>query len=509
MEVTRLYTAAQVKAAEKRSFGPAFGIGPDLSMAYAGKALADAVIERFSSDKKIAVVCGHGNNSGDGFCAAALLYGKGYSCDVFFDIEKYDLLTPESRRFFDICSNIKLVKPFPAALLGYDCVIDAVLGIGITGKPRHETAEYIRLINSARSFIIAADIPSGLPASGPVDHDLIVRADLTVAMGFVKLNMAVYPGKKYSGKIILGDAGFPRKITDDVEYEASIIDEHLIKQFNIIRHPDDTHKYRKGHVLVVGGEPGMEGAVLLCAKSAFASGAGLVSIACPESSRGIIAGKIPEVMTAGLPEKETASVVKVLSEYVQERKVSSIVCGTGLSKSPYAKKIFEAAVKAGKENNIPAVFDGGALYHLSHSKDIELGISVLTPHIGEGSVLLGEESSTVDQDINGAAQSIAKRYHAVCLLKGASSAVSFGSERMMLPGGASALACAGSGDILAGILGAFIIRKNLSPVQAASLASWIHHRAGVLADNDSGGTGQIAASDIITMIGRAFSEIIR
>jgi ADP-dependent NAD(P)H-hydrate dehydratase / NAD(P)H-hydrate epimerase len=508
MEVMRLYTASQVRTAEKRSFGPSFGIGADISMAYAGKALADEVMKRFSHDKKIAVVCGHGNNGGDGFCAAMLLYGKGYSCDLFFDVEKYDLLTVESRRFFDICSNVKLVKPFPAALLGYDCVIDAVLGIGITGKPRHETAEYIRLINSARSFIIAADIPSGLPASGPVDHDLIVRADLSVAMGFVKLNMAVYPGKIYAGEIIVGDAGFPDKITGEAEYESALIDEHLIKKFNLRKYADDTHKYKKGHVLVIGGETGMEGAVLLCAKSAFASGAGLVTIASPESSRSIIAGKIPEVMTLGIPEKETSSVVKVLSAFVKERKVSSIVCGPGLSKSAYAKKIFEAAAAVALENGIPAVFDGGALHHLALLKGIDLGTAVLTPHLGEGSVLLETESSIIVQDISGAAQSIAKRYNAVCLLKGASSAVSFGDEHMILSGGSSALACAGSGDVLAGILGAFLLRKNLRPVQSAALAAWIHYRSGILADEESGGIGQISASDIISMIKKSLSEIV-
>jgi NAD(P)H-hydrate epimerase len=507
MEITRLYTASQVKAAEKRSFGPSFGIGADISMAFAGKALADAVTERFAPDKKIAVVCGHGNNGGDGFCAAALLHGKGYRCDLFFDIEKYDLLTPESRRFFDICSNVKIVKPFPAALIGYDCVIDAVLGIGVTGKPRHESAEYIHMMNSARSFVISADIPSGLPASGPVDHDLIVKADVSVAMGFVKLNMAVYPGKKFAGQVMVGDAGFPVKITNEAEFESELIDISLIRSFNLKRYPDDTHKYRKGHVLVVGGEPGMEGAALLCAKSALESGAGLVTIACPESSRTIVAGRIPEVMTIGLPETGNASLAKVVSGYVKERKVSSIVCGTGMTQGTFAKKIFDAVAGVNAELEIPCVFDGGALHHLSKAKETALGSAVLTPHIGEGAALLGEESAAVDQDIPGSAMSISTRYGAVCLLKGASSAVCSGDERMVLPGGSSALACAGSGDILAGILGSMLLRKNMSRVKASAIASWIHGRAGESADESRGGTGHVAASAIIEKISSAIAEI--
>jgi ADP-dependent NAD(P)H-hydrate dehydratase / NAD(P)H-hydrate epimerase len=505
----KVFNAQQVRQVEKRSFSAEFGIGADIAMAFAGKALADAVAERFDAASKIACVCGHGNNGGDGFCAASLLYSRGYQCDLFFDIEKYDLLTRESRKFFDICSNIKNVKPFPAALNGYDCVIDAVLGIGISGKPRHETAEYIELINSSKAFIVSADIPSGLPAKGSVHDGSIVQANITVSMGLVKQNMVIYPGKKYTGGIIIADVGFPQEIIDSSEYSAETITGELCSRMGLVPYAEEIHKYNKGHLLIIGGDEGMEGAVIMTARAALETGAGLVTIAAPESSRKVIAGQVPEVMTVSIPDKEKKDIIEILTTLAEERKITAIVCGPGLAQSTSSKKIFEACIKVSAELNIRTVWDGGALFHLAESKSQMNTDSIITPHIGEASRLLNIESVEVNADIEGSAAELFKRFGVVSVVKGSSTAVRNEKDSRILPGGMSALATAGSGDVLSGILGAMLLKKHILPFDAATIAVWIHYKAGESADVSSGSTGHICATDIISHVKSALKELMK
>jgi ADP-dependent NAD(P)H-hydrate dehydratase / NAD(P)H-hydrate epimerase len=504
----KVFNAQQVRQIEKRSFSAEFGIGADIAMAFAGKAIADAVAERFTAAARIACVCGHGNNGGDGFCAASLLYARGYQCDLFFDIEKYDLLTRESRKFFDICSNIKNVKPFPAALAGYDCVIDAVLGIGISGKPRHETAEYIDLINSSKAFVVSADIPSGLPAKGPVHNGPIVNANVTVSMGLVKQNMVIYPGKKNTGEIITADVGFPREITESSEFSAETITDELCFGMGLVPFSEEIHKYSKGHLLVIGGDEGMEGAVIMTARAAIETGAGLVTIAAPEASRTVIAGQVPEVMTISLPDKENKEIIQILKALVSERKITAIVCGPGLGQSAHSKKIFESVVNVSAESNIRTVWDGGALFHCAESKCTLHNDSVITPHIGEASRLLNVESAEVNADIEGSAVELFKHFGVVSVVKGSSTAVRNDKDSRILPGGMSALATAGSGDVLSGIMGALLLKKDISLFDAATMAVWLHYRAGEQADTLSGSTGHICATDIISHVKRALKELM-
>jgi ADP-dependent NAD(P)H-hydrate dehydratase / NAD(P)H-hydrate epimerase len=505
----KVYNAQQVKQIEKRSFSAEFGVGADIAMAFAGKAIADAVAKRFNASSKIACVCGHGNNGGDGFCAAALLYARGYQCDLFFDVEKYDLLTRESKKFFDICSNIKNVKPFPAVLSGYDCVIDAVLGIGISGKPRHETAEYIDLINSSKAFVVSADIPSGLPAKGPVHNASIVNADVTVSMGLVKQNMVLYPGKKYTGKIIVADVGFPEEIIDSSEYSAETISGEMCSNMGLVPFSEEIHKYNKGHLLIIGGDEGMEGAVIMTARAALETGAGLVTIAAPESSRSVIAGQVPEVMTVSLPAKEKKDIILILTTLVIERKITAIVCGPGLAQGAHSKKIFEACIEVSAASNIRTVWDGGALFHLAEYKSQLHKDSIITPHIGEASRLLKIESADVNADIEGSAVELFKRFGVVSAVKGSSTSVRNEKDSRILPGGMSALATAGSGDVLSGIMGALLLKKYISLFDAATMAVWVHYKAGESADSHSGSTGNICATDIISHVKGALKELIK
>jgi ADP-dependent NAD(P)H-hydrate dehydratase / NAD(P)H-hydrate epimerase len=499
MALMKLYSSQQVRAIEKRTFGSDFGISPETAMSFAGKAVSDFIISKFTPEIKIAVVCGHGNNGGDGFCAAVFLSAKGYSCDLFFDLEKYDLLSKESRSYLDICTNIKIVRPVPQTLDGYSCVVDAVLGIGINGKPRHDTAELIKLINSSKAYIVSADIPSGLSAKGTVIDGTIVKADATITMGVHKLNCMIFPGKRFCGEIHVADIGFPASIVDASEYAAELADSELFSNMQIVS-DDEENKYRKGHILVVGGFEGMEGAALLSARAAFETGAGLVTVATTETSRNIIAGKIPEVMTVSIP-SDSSDTQKFFSNYIDAKNVRVVVLGPGLGRGKQSEAVYSSCLRALKDKSIRTVLDGDALHFLAHDEEkIKLSDTVITPHTGEGARLLGIESAEVVSDLYSNSLALAKKFGCVCILKGASTVISSGESVRVLPGGNSGLATAGSGDVLAGITSALLLKQEISIFEASSLSACVHFQAGLHAIKSQNELPVLRASDIILHI---------
>lgn len=427
-----LYTAEEMRAAEQ-------GHDVDAMMERAGRAVADAVLRRYPDARRIAAVCGKGANGGDGRIALRLLAEAGRE-------------TTES--------------------LGgeHDVVIDALFGTGFHGEPRAEAAELIAAINDSPAPVVAVDVPSGVDASTGEVAAAAVRADLTVTMHGRKVGLAVAPGRFHAGEVEVADIGLEhtdtrvRRVTED------------ILQLVPRRSERDT-KYSSGSVLVVGGSPGMTGAVCLAAEAAFRADAGYVAVAVPSSL---------------LPVVETLLIeaVKAPRERVDElaKRASALAIGPGLGRGDEERSLVRRLLA---ELEVPAVVDADALYELESAA--WPAPRVLTPHAGELARLIGAESEWVGEHRLEALAQAVERYGCVVLLKGADTLVGApGEAALVCDSGTAALATAGTGDVLTGVITSFL-SKGMDARLAAAAGAFAHGRAAALAPHQVG----LVASDVI------------
>lgn len=457
----------------------------EIAMSLAGKCLADAVESVANKKSRIATVCGYGNNGGDGFAASYFLHSKGYDVTVFSDENRSDRFSSETAYFHSLCKEARILCSIENDFNDFDVLIDCLLGSGLKGIPKNEIIYIISRINKSGAYIISADIPSGLNSDGPILHESIVDADITVTMQYPKVNSIIYPGKKYSGELITAEIGFPKNSHIGITPLSILIDEHSIKNLIPIFKNETVHKYNKGNLLIIGGFPGMEGSVMLSAMSALSSGTGLVTIATLKQSRSVIAGKYPEIMTTELSDS-ALDLKKNISELLTEKKIDGILIGPGLGRSSFASDVFEAVSDIYNEGFIKHLLvDGDALYHMSVKKTVFNSVNnvIITPHTGEGARLLDVPSPDIASDLYNNAISLSRKTNSTVVLKGNSTVVSNGTDIGLWPGGIPSLATAGSGDVLAGIISSFMIQKNISAFDATCAGVFIHGNCGLMSRN--------------------------
>lgn len=431
-----LYSAAEMRAAEE---------GHDVTelMERAGAAVAREVLERFPDAQRIAVVCGNGANGGDGRIAARILREEG-------------------------CDAVETVAVEQA-----DVIVDALFGTGFHGEPRAEAAATIGRINAARAPVVSVDIPSGVDASTGEIAGEAVRAARTVTFHGVKAGLAIAPGLFHTGEVTIAEIGL-----EPVETELRLVTPAILSVVPR-RRPQD-NKYTAGAVLVAGGSPGMTGAVCLAAEAAFRADAGHVAVAVPERSLPIVEARLLE------PVKVTWAGALQAAE-----QAGALAIGPGLGRKPEALRLRDELLAAGEQ---PVVLDADALHELEPGD--WGGRAVLTPHAGELGRLLGEESAWVNAHRLEAARRGAERFGAVCLLKGADTIVAAPAEgALVCVTDAPGLATAGTGDVLTGILAAFLA-KGVEPRLAAAAAATAH---GLAARSRGDQTGLIA-SDVIAAL---------
>ncbi len=406
-----LYTAEEARRAEA---------GHDVGelMERAGAAVALEVATRFPAARRIAVVCGGGANGGDGRIAARLLREAGRDA-----VETH-------------------------AVEGADVIVDALFGTGFAGEPRPDAAALIERMNAAGAPILAVDLPSGVDASNGEVAGPAVRAALTVSFHGPKVGVAVAPGLFHAGDVVVADIGLEPGATTHRLVDARILE--LVPR----KGAADT-KYTAGSVLVVGGAPGTTGAVCLAAEAAFRADAGYVAVAVPPESLPAVEARLLE------PVKRTWADV---GDAV--RRAGAVAIGPGLGRSAEAGALVARLLR---ELEQPVVLDADALHGLEAGD--WRGPVVLTPHAGELGRLLGEASSWVDAHRLEAARRAAERFGCVCLLKGADTIVAApGQDVLVCLADAPALATAGTGDVLTGVLAAYLA-KGLEPRLAAAAAA--------------------------------------
>lgn len=448
-EFEPLYTAEEMRAAEA-------GHDVEELMERAGKAVSEFVLQEFDEARRITVVCGAGNNGGDGRVAARHLGEAGREVLVV-DVK------PEDK-------EKNLGRP--------DVVVDAILGTGFSGEVRLGTARLIEALNELDAEIVAVDVPSGVDASTGEVASVAVEATCHVAFHGQKVGSVVSPGSFYSYYDQVVDIGLEPRETAHARVTSAVLE--LVPQRGANR-PET--KYTAGSVLVVGGSPGMTGAVCLAAEAAFRADAGYVVVAAPRESLPVVEQRLLEAVKRPLEEVLDAA-----------ERASAIALGPGLGRGDEQKRLVRHLLD---ETDLPAVVDADGLHELEpFDRDAP---TVLTPHSGELARLLGVDSSWVDAHRLEAARRAVGRFGCVVLLKGDETIVAAPGEQTLISPGFPTLATAGTGDVLTGIVGSFLA-KGMEARLAAAAAARAQADAAVEASQKAG----LVASDLLGALPRVF-----
>jgi ADP-dependent NAD(P)H-hydrate dehydratase / NAD(P)H-hydrate epimerase len=470
-------------------------------MERAGEGLA-AAVGRHAPGGRIAIVCGKGNNGGDGLVAARLLRSAGREVDVLA------VWPPDSLRGDAAEQLRRLPGAAPAAfdagrLEGASAIVDALLGTGSTGAPRDEAAAAIEAMTAAGAPVVAADIPSGVDASTGEVAGAAVRAAATATFHAAKAGLWVHPGKAHAGEVTVVDIGIPPGGPDPPPIglvTAAVLGE-------VPRRGVDSTKFSSGAVNVVGGSSGLTGAPTMAAMAAMRTGAGYVTVAAPASLETAFSVRLLEAMTVGLPEEGGAlTPAAVEPALARLERADAAVLGPGLGRAAGAQAFARAILT---RIQAPLVVDADGLNALAEGFPGDLpgrtAPTVLTPHAGELGRLLGIESAEVGRRRLAHARAAAERAGAIVVLKGDDTLIAAPDGRVAVsPGDAPALATAGTGDVLSGVMAA-MLAKRLDPFTAACAAVWLHLRAGQLAAAPHGPDGVIA-SDVIAALPAAASQ---
>jgi hydroxyethylthiazole kinase-like uncharacterized protein yjeF len=488
-----LYDAAGMRAVDRWAIEE-IGVPSLELMEAAGRAVAEAVAE-LAPRGPVRVVCGKGNNGGDGFVAARLLRGMGFEVEVLL-LWPSEELRGDAAVNFERCGG-SLVGGDPAgAMEGSGAVVDAIFGTGFDGAPHEPAAAAIRAINACGAPVVACDIPSGVDASSGEVVGEAVRADVTVSFHAAKAGHRVAPGKWRTGELRVVPIGIPAGAPG--EPAAGEISSDVLAL--LPRRGPRSTKFSSGQVAVAGGSRGLTGAVRMTSLAAIRAGAGYATVAVPADLELVFEAGQPEVMSVSCPGGDgclvPASEKAVLRAF---ERAAAGVFGPGLGKDPGS---FELARTAVTRIEAPLVLDADGLNAFAgRLGDLagRQGPTILTPHAGELGRLLERDHEEVGAHRLTAAQEAARAAEAIVVLKGDDTIVTDGTRTAVNSISAPALATAGSGDVLSGMIAAFLAR-GLEAFAATCAAVIAHARAGNDAAVRVGAAEAVIATDVIASI---------
>ena len=474
------------------------------------EAAAIGVLERLRVDfpdelsRSTVVLCGKGNNGGDGVALARHLRRLGLPVEAWL-VDEPDQLSGDAATQVPaalasgvrirILSSAETWADATVELAQAGLVVDALLGTGVRGGARGIVADAIRALARRRGPVAAIDLPSGLDADAARAEGVVVRATRTYTLCRPKRGLLERANEPWVGTWSVVPIGVADSFVEAAGSAVEWLDESAVAPL-IPERPVDAHKGRFGHVLVLAGSVGKAGAAVLAARGALRGGAGLVTVGTPEAVRAEIAVAQPEAMTAALPEGEAAT--EAWLGEAESR--AAVVIGPGLGRQP---STLDAVVRFQRGHRGVAVFDADALFAFPGCSGLMAAAPrVLTPHPGEAARLLGRSIDEVQANRDAAALEIASRTRAVTVLKGDRTVVACPSGRLAINStGNPGMATGGTGDVLAGLIGAFLA-GGVAPWDAARLAVYTHGAAGDLAAAELGGAG-ILAGDVANALPRA------
>jgi len=477
-------------------------------MENAGRGAGAAILKSHSTHlQRVVVLCGPGQNGGDGYVVARHLFCAGV-------VPTCILVGASEAIQGDALPNFRAVEALGIPVLhseqpeqvgeALSCleeatlIVDGLFGTGLSRPIEGDPRRLVECVNQCEVPVISLDMPSGVSADTGRELGVGIRATRTLTFGARKMGLLQYPGAELAGAIEVVPLGAPSpgsatgRLIDEAWMSARLQPRRL-----------DSHKGVHGHVYVIGGGPTTTGAAILAAMGAMRAGAGLVTIAAPQGGVHELQSELVEVMSDVIPEG-----MEALDGFLENigRRASSVVCGPGLGFSEGVRRLVP---QLASQLEIPVVLDADALTIIAEDAGVEMlqsarGPRVLTPHPGEAARLLGISSSEVQADRYEASRALAERSGQTCILKGAGTIVRQGAEILVSDRGTPALAVAGTGDVLAGAIGGLLHR--LSALEAAAAAVFLHARAGKLASRcDRGLLAREVASGLPNAMAEVFS----
>jgi len=465
----RILTGIQMKKCDAAQIGA--GTPSYTLMERAAQAITKEIYSLGWEKKRILVVCGSGNNGGDGLIAARLLHLDGAHVDVYFAGEM-EWCTPETKRAYTDAVESGVSFEGEPAWESYGLIVDALFGIGLSRAPEGVFEQVIRKINHSGAKVLSVDIPSGVDADTGEMPGAAVQADVTVSLAAYKRGHVLGDGVGHSGKVICADIGIGTDLFDADEQDcpAYVIEERELSL--IPKRKKDANKGTFGRVLVIGGSRGMCGAAYLCAKAAYRSGAGLVEIFTCEENRQSLQILLPEAIVTAY----TDDVPEPALLHSALERASIVVIGPGLGQGNAARMLVRETFR---KVQVPLICDADALNvcareSLAYPGDVPV---IVTPHPGEFSRMTGQSIEAIAADPQVSAAHYARENGVICVLKFARTVITDGNALFVNMSGSPALSKGGSGDVLCGVI-AGMLCSGLSPVGAASIGVYIHGKAG-------------------------------
>lgn len=474
-----IYRVAEVRELDRRAIQD-HGIPGYTLMTRAATAALRKLRARWPRAQRIRVVCGAGNNAGDGYVLARLAKTVGLDVRVGYVCDPAELTADARTAFAEAHAAGVPIAAFNARLCAdADVLVDALLGIGLERPVVDEWAKAIAAMNSAAAPIIALDIPSGLHADSGAVLGCAIRAELTVTFITLKLGLFIGQGPDLIGQLSLAPLDIPQALFSDLVPAASLMEPTGLRAALPAARARTAHKGQFGHVLMIGGQAGMSGAVRLAAEAALRCGAGLVSVATDPAHATVLNAGRPELMCHGVA--TVAELEPLLA------RATTLVVGPGLGQGPWAQQLLSVVW----ESQLPLIIDADALNLLAQAPQ-RREHWVLTPHPGEAARLLGQSVRDIQADRLAAVAELQKRYGGVVVLKGAGSLIADRVKMRLCAAGNPGMASAGMGDVLSGVIGA-LCAQGLALADAAATAVMLHGLAGDAAAATGGERGMLAA----------------
>jgi len=494
-----------------------FGLPVSILMENAGVNLVNALEREIGPTalKRVNVFCGQGSNGGDGFVAARHLKTEGAVVKIFFTGE-YAKLKPESKQNYDIAvkygidivtlNSIEDLRRCEKLAMSCDIVVDALIGTGLDRNLESFMATLIVFINLMNKYTVSVDIPSGIDADTGIIRGVAVYASLTVTFGLPKIGLTIYPGLEYAGKLVVADITFPSALLSQPR-PAVLITGEIVRPMLPYRRPN-ANKGNFGPVLIIGGSPGLTGAVVLSMKAALRSGAGIVTAAVPEALMESVKAGCDEGIVAWLKQNKAGFLGEEAYGQIMELAAKSkvVAIGPGIGRARETQALIRKLIK---DIKAPLVIDADAINALSEDKTCLKNSGkdvILTPHIGEMSALTGLSIEAVIKDKPGVLRFFTEEYKVNVILKdGRSMTGDSGGNIYINTTGNSGMATPGSGDVLTGIVAAFMAH-GMPSAQAGIAANFVHGMAGDLLLGILSEEG-IIAGDIIEYVPRAIKAL--
>lgn len=510
-------TAEQMREIDRTTIED-YGVPGVVLMECAGRGVVDVITRlREPQDLRVLVLCGAGNNGGDGYVIARHLISKGADVRIF-------LLAERDKIGGDAETNLKILERMEAdirplrderqlqqaesAFVHAAVVVDALLGTGINSDVRGQYRRVLERANRCSGLKVAVDIPSGLHADTGKVLGVAFDADHTVTFAYPKTGLVTHPGINRVGQLHVVDIGVPAGVEIEREFAAELLEPDVVGRW-LQHRPQWGHKGTYGHLLVIAGSPGKTGAAILCGEAALRCGVGLATVASPTNAMRAMEAKTREVMLAPLvPEGAEVDDTDQIFDHVHNTLLpgkAAIAIGPGIPRGSGMRNFICRLVS---ESPIPMVVDADGLNELAQIQDCLEKTTVpvlLTPHPGEMATLTGRSVSEIQDDRVDSARSYAQSHDIYLALKGARTVISGPDGKVYInPTGNSGMGSGGTGDVLTGLVGGFLAQQH-DPMDALCLGVFVHGLAGDRAAELHGQRG-LLASDLLVEVGRVLQQ---